>query len=333
LTIVADWHDKTTEAALDPDRPVCDPHHHLWDHPRQRYLVAELLDDIGGGHRVDSTVYVECHRNYRSDGPSALRPVGETEYVHQLTASMQATPGRTRVAAGIVGFADLARGPHVQPVLEAHLKASDRFRGVRHATALDHDKRIHPAHTSPCAGLMVDPAFRSGVACLPEYGLIFDAWLYHHQIPELTQLAQACPRVTIVLNHAGGPLGIGPYAGRRAEVYECWRRHMADLSICDNVFVKLGGLSMKLNGFDWHRQPAPPSSTELADALRPYVEWCIERFGPARCMFESNFPIDRVSSSYTVLWNAFKRLVAGASAQDQAQLLHDTAVRLYRLGN
>lgn len=325
------WRNLTAEPALDPDLPICDPHHHLWADPREPYLVDEFLADLAGGHRVESTVYVECQRAYRTDGPAPFRPVGETEFVHGLTASMQSSSTRTRVAAGIVGFADLSLGAAVEDVLLAHRAASDRFRGIRHASAWDPDPRLHPAHTNPPPGLLARRDFREGFATLGRLGLVFDAWLYFPQLPDLVALARAHPEVSIAVNHAGGPIGIGPYDGRRADVLARWRQYMVELATCDNVFVKLGGLSMKSSGFGWHRRAVPPGSTELAAAMRPYVETCIEYFGSSRCMFESNFPIDRVSGSYTVLWNAFKRLTAPATAAERASLLCGTAVRLYRL--
>jgi len=304
---------------------------HGWTTVDLTRLLPEFLADIAIGHRVERTVYVECQRAYRVDGPAQLRPVGETEFVHRLTAPTQSGAHGPRVAAGIVGFADLTLGAAATEVLVAHLEASDRFRGVRYATAWDADHRIHAAHTNPSQGLLGNPSFRQGFACLRPLGLSFDAWLYHHQIPELADLARAFPDVSIVLNHAGGPVGIGPYAGRRDEVFAIWRRNIAELARCENVFVKIGGLSMKLSGFDWHQRPAPPGSAELAEALRPYYQTCVEHFGSKRCMFESNFPVDRVSCSYTVLWNTFKRLARGASPPERAQLLHDTAARVYRL--
>lgn len=326
-----DWLSRTVEAALDPELALCDPHHHLWEHPGHRYLVDDFLADIAGGHRVVATVYVECHQNYRQDGPGRLRPVGETEFVHASTAALQAASSHTRVAAGIVGFADLTLGAAVQEVLEAHLAASDRFRGVRHASAWDASGIIRPAHTNPPAGLLVRPEFRLGIARLRDLGLSFDAWLYHTQISELVDLARAFPDLAIILDHAGGPLGIGPYAGRRKEVFADWRRNMTELAACDNVVVKLGGLAMTMSGFGWHKRPAPPGSDELAAAMKPYVRACVELFGAPRCMFESNFPVEQASCSYTVLWNAFKRLAREYAPAFRSALLHDTATRVYRL--
>ena len=325
------WLDSTVEEALEPELEICDPHHHLWDYPDSRYLVDEFLADAGGGHRVIQTVFVECLNGYRSDGPEALRPVGETEYVEQLAAASDSAGNATGVAAGIVGFADLSLGAAVRPVLEAHLKASQRFRGIRHVSAWDSSDRIHNAHTNPPEQLLGDGKFREGFACLHELGLSFDAWLYHPQIPELTDLARAFPDTTIVLDHIGGPIGIGPYAGKREEIFAAWHRDITELAESDNVVVKLGGLTMSSAGFRWHKREAPPGSEELAELMGPYYRHCIEKFGANRCMFESNFPVDRLSCSYVVLWNAFKRLSQDYSETERSALFHDTAVRVYRL--
>lgn len=331
MTETLPWLERTREAAIEPELPVCDPHHHLWVYPNSRYLLDELLADIDGGHRVLSTVYVECQQFYRTGGPVELRPAGETEFVESIAAAHARATGRRSVAAGIVGFADLRLGASVLPVLEAHLAASDRFRGVRYATAWDASPDIRRAHTDPPPGLLGDGAFRAGLACLAGLGLSFDAWLYHPQFGELAELAQALPGLTIVLNHLGGPLGIGPYAGRREAVFEAWRSGLARLAQYPNVHVKLGGRTHTMSGFGWHRREQPPGSTELATAMAPYYHAAIELFGPSRCMFESDFPVDRASCSYTVLWNAFKLLTRAYSAAERRALLHDTAVRVYRL--
>jgi predicted TIM-barrel fold metal-dependent hydrolase len=319
------------EEALEPDLPICDPHHHLWDYPDSRYLVDEFLDDLNGGHNITDTVYVECRHGWHTDGPEAMRPVGETMYVERLIADRQTDAGTARVARGIVGFADLALGAAVRPVLAAHLAASHRFRGIRHMTAWDPSDRIHNAQTNPTRALLQDAKFREGFACLADLGLSFDAWVFHPQIPEVTDLARAFPDTTIVLNHVGGPLGIGPYANQREEIFGHWQVNIAELARCPNVVVKLGGLTMSLSGFGWHKRETPPDSGELADAMGPYYRTCIELFGAQRCMFESNFPVDRVSCSYTVLWNAFKRLSRDYSDAERAALFHGTAAKVYRL--
>ena len=326
------WLDQVQEDVLDPDLPICDPHHHLWDHPRSRYLLDELLRDTGSGHRVVATVFVECMSMYRASGIEALRPVGETEFVNGVAAmSASGGYGATRVAAGIVGFADLSLGERVGAVLDAHMAASPRFRGIRHAAAWDASPAVRNSHTNPPPGLLGDARFRRGFAELERRGLTFDAWLYHPQLAELLDLARAVPGTTIVLDHFGGPLGIGPYEGHRAEVLAAWKPAIRALGECENVVVKLGGLVMPINGFGFHRGERPATSDELVAATRDYYLHAIDAFGPGRCMFESNFPVDRASCSYRVLWNSFKRIAAGFSAADRAALFHDTAARVYRL--
>lgn len=327
-----DWLDLVREPPLEPALTIVDPHHHLWD-LNGGYLLDDLLADVAGsGHRVAATVYAQCGYAYHRDAPPALQPVGETAFVAGVAREAERRGAATKVCAGIVGYADMALGDEVRPVLEAHVRAGEgRFSGVRHITAL------HPAFNAsllgrPRARLMADAAFRRGLAQLQAMGLSFDAWLYHTQIDELVDLARAMPELPIALNHLGGPIGIGPYTGRREEARREWLAALAPLARCPNVHLKLGGLSMTLVGFDFHRRAQPPGSDELARAWRPYVEPAIELFGAARCMFESNFPVDKAMCSYGVLWNAFKRITAGASAHDKAWLFARTADRFYRLG-
>lgn len=321
------------ETILEPDLPICDPHHHLWDFPESRYLLPELLADLESGHKVESTVFVECGSFYRASGPEPMRYVGETEFVGGVAAmAASGRYGPILACEGIVGRADLAQGAVVAEVLERHVRAGNgRFKGVRHAGAYDPSPDIRRSHTSPPPGLYALPAFREGFAKLGEAGLSFEAWQYHPQIGEVAALADANPGVAIVLNHVGGPLGIGPYAGKLEEVFARWRPAILDLAKRPNVFVKLGGLGMPICGFGFHRREPKPTSAELAQAWRPYIETCIEAFGPDRGMFESNFPVDRASCDYATLWNALKRTVAGASADEKALLFKDTARRFYRL--
>jgi L-fuconolactonase len=333
----ADWLALTVEEALEPDLPICDPHHHLWDlWPARlalRYLLDEILADVQSGHNVVSTVFIECASMFKADGPEAMRPVGETEFVNGIAAmSASGHYGTARIAAGIIGTADLRLGDAVAAVLDAHLVAGGgRFRGIRLGATWDASAEVPNHRTNPPKGLFLHQDFRAGFAHLAPRQLTFEAWCYHHQIPEVTDLARAFPDTTIILDHCGGPIGIGPYAGKADEVYAQWRAHVTELATCDNVVAKLGGLQMEVNGFGWHMKPRPPTSQELVDATRPYYEYLLEQFGVERCMFESNFPVDEVSCSYTVLWNAFKRLSAGASADEKAKLFHDTAARIYRL--
>jgi predicted TIM-barrel fold metal-dependent hydrolase len=322
------------EATLDPSLPICDPHHHLWDRQGSRYVLDELLSDLAQGHNVASTVFVECMSEYRTSGPEALRPVGETDFVESIArAAERRGPGTPRVAAGIVSYADLTLGAAVDEVLEAHQAASPRFRGIRHASGWHASPDIRNSHTHPPEHLLLDARFRQGFARLARRGLVFDSWQYHPQLADLADLARAFPDTTIILDHVGGPLGIGPYEGKRDEVFREWKRGVAQVAACPNVVVKLGGIAMPINGFDWHKREAPPSSEELAQSQRPYHETCIELFGPVRCMFESNFPVDRVSCSYSTLWNAFKRVASGASPAERASLFHDTAARVYRVAS
>lgn len=329
------WLARHREPVLEPALPIIDPHHHLWDRDGHRYLLDELLADTGSGHNITATVFVECRSMYRESGPESLRPVGETEFVNGVAAqSASGIYGPMRACEGIVGLADLTLGGAVDEVLEAHIAAAPaRFRGIRHAAGWDASDEVRNSHTNPPPGLLGDARFREGVARLAAHGLGFEAWLYHPQIPELTALARAHPEVSIVFDHFGGPLGIGPYAGKRDQIFATWKRDIAELATCANVVAKLGGINMAINGFGWHKRPQPPSSEELVAATGDWYRHAIDCFGPGRCMFESNFPVDKLSCSYAVLWNAFKRLAAGFSGTEKAALFHDTAARVYRLGS
>ena len=327
------WLAATTEEPIDPGRPLCDPHHHLWDgrefafYRDPRYLLDELLADTGSGHNIVSTVYIECRSMYRASGPEALRPVGETEFVNGVAAmSASGQYGATRACAGIVGFADLMLGDAVRPVLEAHLGAGGgRFRGIRHSASWDPSDGVRNSLSNPPEHLYRQPEFRHGFAHLGALGLSFELWLYHPQLPDAVELARAFPDTPMILNHFGGPLGIGPYAGKREEIFPQWQANITELAKCENVYAKLGGLQMDINGFGWHERPEPPSSAALAQATAPYHEFCIEQLGVERCMFESNFPVDSLSCSYNVLWNSFKRIAAGCSEDEKRNLFHDTA--------
>jgi predicted TIM-barrel fold metal-dependent hydrolase len=327
------WLDQRREEILEPALPIVDPHHHLWDHPGERYLFDDLLADIGSGHDIRATVFIQCTAMYRADGPEELKPVGETEFVNGI-AAMSATGryGPARVCAGIVGLVDLTLGDRVEPVLQAHLRAAGpRFRGVRNRTAWHPSPEIRSNLSSPPPGPLENPAFAEGARVLVRHALPLDIWAYHTQLPLVLALARAVPELTIVVDHVGGPLGVGPFAGRRAEVFPAWQRDMRALAACPNVVVKLGGLAMQVNGFDFHLAELPPSSPMLAAAWRPCIETCIEAFGADRCMFESNFPVDKGMCGYAVLWNAFKLLAGGATATEKTALFSGTASRVYAL--
>ena len=333
-----DWLALTQEPTLEPDIPICDPHHHFWDFrtqriPFQRYLLHELADDINSGHNVRSTVFVEARSMYRADGPDEMKPVGEVEFVQGLAAASAAgLYGPGRAAAAIVGHANLNLGGQVKPVLEALQAASpNRFRGIRHSVTWDPNPAVENTAAHAAEGQMSSDNFRAGAKVLAGMGLSLEGWMFFPQMPELAQFAKAVPDLTIILNHIGGLLRDGPYANRDEEVMAAWRKGIAAAAECPNVVIKLGGIGMPRTGFDWHLREQPIGSEELAGSMAPLMNYCIEQFGPNRCMFESNFPVDKVSYSYNVMYNAFKRLSKDYSATERADMLHDTAARVYRI--
>ncbi len=335
-----DWLALTSEAPLEPELPICDPHHHFWDRrlariPHQRYQLDELMADTGSGHNIRSTVFIECRSMYRRDGPQEMRPVGEVEYVQgQAAASASGLDGPTRAAAAIIGHADLNLGEGVAPVLEALQAASpNRFRGIRHSVTWDPHPEVENSALHKIEGQLKTDRFRAGARVLAKMGFTLEGWCYHPQLADMAAFAKAVPELTIILNHVGGLLREGPYANKDAEIMANWRKGIAAVAACPNVVVKLGGLGMVRCGFDWHTREKPIGSEELAPAMAPFIDYCIEKFTPARCMFESNFPVDKVSFSYNVMWNAFKRMSKGFSATERAAMFHDTAARVYRIGS
>jgi predicted TIM-barrel fold metal-dependent hydrolase len=333
IPVRPDWLSQRREEILEPELAIIDPHHHLWERPDTRYLLSDLLEDLGSGHNIISTVFMECRAMYRRDGDADLKPVGETEFVNGIAAmSASGGYGPVRICEGIVGHANLQIGSRVKRVLEALIAAGGgRFRGIRHISAWHADPEARGSAVTAPSELLLDAQFREGFACLAPLGLTFDAWMYHTQLADLVDLARAFPNTQIVMNHVGGPINIGPYAGKRDAVTAEWSKQIKALAACPNVNMKLGGLGMRLFGFAFYEEPKPPSSETLAKAWRPYIETCIEAFGPGRCMFESNFPVDKGSCSYANLWNAFKRITAGCSAAEKAELYRTTAARIYRL--
>jgi predicted TIM-barrel fold metal-dependent hydrolase len=337
------------EPVLEPALPIVDPHHHLWDrtglqpqavrHPFEhvlrlhpRYLFDDLMADLKRGHNVQATVFVECGAMYRAEGAPEMRPLGEVEFVNGAAAmSASGLYGEARACAAIVGHADLMLGDRVAAVLEAQMTAAHRFRGIRHSCAWDADPNVLGPLARRPPGLFREAQFREGFARLAPLGLSFDAWLLEPQLDDLIDLARAFPDTAVVLDHVGTPLGIGAYAGQREARFPCWRDNIRALAQSENVCVKLGGLAMPFAGFDSCLATPPASSEHLAKEWAPYIETCIESFGPQRCMFESNFPVDALTCTYDVLWNAFKHIVAGCSESEKSALFSGTAARFYRI--
>ena len=335
FTVRPDWLARREEDILEPDLPIIDPHHHLIDRPGHgTYLLADLLADLASGHNVVATVYLEWLSMYRADGPLAMRPLGEVEFANGVAAMCASGAyGKIRACAGIVGHAELTLGSGLAKVLEAMMAAAGgRFRGVRFIACTDPDQAQWGVNLMRPQGLLLDKTVREGFAQLEPHGLSFDTWVYHPQLGDVVDLARAFPGTQICVDHVGGPIGLGRYKCKRDAVFVEWSRSIRELAACPNVHVKLGGMGMPMFGFDFVLGEIAPSSEQLAAAWRPYVETCIEAFGPKRAMFESNFPVDKVSYGYGVYWNACKRLAKGMSSAEKADLFHGTASRFYRLG-
>jgi predicted TIM-barrel fold metal-dependent hydrolase len=328
------WHAKADpEPILEPELPIVDTHHHTWDMPGYRYLLHDLLADLNTGHKVVATVFNECHAMYRARGPQEMKPVGEVEFCAGVAAmSDSGLYGPTRICAGIVGHADLTLGDRVAGVLEAEIAAGGgRFKGIRYGAAWDDDPIIGNSHVAKGPGVHRSAAFREGLKQLTKLGLSFDAWIFFHQVPEVTELARLYPDANIVLCHMGGVLGYGRWAGRKDEIFGQWKAGMTELAKCPNVSVKIGGLMMRLGAIDYLHLDKPPTSQQLADAWRPYAGTCLELFGADRCMVESNFPVEKMGIGYAGLFNALKRIASGASADEKQALFSGTAKRVYRL--
>ena len=326
------WLATLQEEVLEPTLPIIDPHHHLWVRSGYTYLMPELAADLESGHNIVATVFAECHSMYRKEGPKAERSLGETEFVRgQAAMSASGAFGRARACDVMFGNVDLTLGSAVEPILEQHIAASDgRFRGVRISSGWHADKKIGNVTEQP--NLLIDPRVSEAAAVLSRMGLSLDCWLYHPQLDEVAQLADAHPGLTIILNHIGSPILGGPYRGKTDEVFKVWKAAITRVSDRNNVFIKLGAMPIRMPGFEGDRS-LPPGSAEVAAAWRPWMETCIEAFGPARSMYESNFPVQKRWCSYQVCWNAFKRISASASASDKADLFAGAAARAYRLEN
>jgi len=326
------WLAKRTEEAIEPELEIVDAHHHLWDY-ETRYGLYELDDlraDTNSGHHIVETVFIDCGANYLTDGLKAMAPVGETIYVAGRAAESDRTDGAP--ISAIVSHVDLTLGAAVGEVLDRHIEeAGGRFRGIRHAGARADDPSVPPSRTEPPANLYRQASFQTGARALAERGLSFDAWQYHHQLDAVADLARAVPELTIIVNHLGGPLGTGRYAGHQAEVYAQLRFGLAAVAKFDNVVLKVGGIGMTRFGVNWDQNELPPTSDDVVARWQDTVGFAIETFGPSRCLFESNFPVDGETVGYATLWNAFKKMSVSYSASERADLFAGTARRVYQL--
>ena len=324
------WLAQLEEEIIEAELRIVDPHHHFWKQSRWgRYLLDDLWADTESGHRVEKTVFLECHAEYYQDGSEERRPLGETEFVAGLAAEAAESEDHPVRVGAIVGNADLGIGARVEEVLQVHLEKSDLFRGIRYSASWDADAEV--GGSGHGREVYRGERFREGFAKLAPLGLSFDAWNFFTQLFELVELARVFPETSIIMDHLGGPVGIGRYADREDELFAVWREKMTELSRCENVVLKLGGLGMPHVGYGWHEQARPPGSEVVAAAYRPYFMHAMETFGPERCMFESNFPVDKLSMSYQVLWNAFKLVAADFSPDEKKALFAGTAERVYRL--
>lgn len=339
IPVRPDWLATLEEEPLEPDLPIVDSHHHLYDRPGSRYLLDDILLDFANGHNVRASVFVQARAMLRADAPPIEQPIGETEFANGVAAMCASgIYGETRICAAIVGYADLMRGDEIKPVLERHIAVAGgpvadggRFRGVRQSLTWDADASLtNPAY--PLSEHMMDsPGFRAGFSHLAPLGLSFEAWAFFHQLRRVSALARAFPETQIVLNHCGGVIGIAGYQGRRDEVFQKWKAGLLELASCPNVMIKLSGLGMRLGGFGFEARDRAPSSTELAVAWRPWIATCIEAFGPSRCMYGSNFPVDKGSYAHGVGLNALKRLAQAASSEEKADIFWRSAATFYRL--
>ena len=327
------WLDSVSEEIVDPDRRIVDPHHHLW-HARMmpEYLLDDLWADTGSGHRVEQTVFMECRAEYREDGPEHLRSLGEVDFVVEIAEASRKDAGQAEIAA-LISHVDLCRGEAVAEDIAAHEQAAKGlFRGIRDAGASEQaDPDALMIRGQAPADLYARDDFRTGMRVLGRLGHTYDTWHYHHQNPAFAELARAVPDTRMVLDHFGTPLGVGLYAGRRDEIFAQWKKDVAEIARCENVVAKLGGMAMPDNGFGWMGRATPPTSDEFVEAQAPWYHHMIDCFGPDRCMFESNFPVDRLSISYPILWNGIKKIAARYSEAEQEAMFSGTATRIYRL--
>lgn len=326
-----DWYRQAEEPAIDPGRKIIDPHFHFFSGFGHNYLAEDLLADVGGGHNVVAMVYVEGNADFFKMGGAT----GEVRFAITEGARMRAMQNSRNPicdpVAGIVAYADL-RAPDIDDQLDAlAMSAEGRLRGIRNTSAWDASPEVRNGHTKPPQGMLADPKFIAGLRRLARRNLTFDSLAYHPQISELAALARQVPEATIVCNHLGGPIGVGPYKNKMEDFFGAWKIDMSDLASCQNVLVKLGGMAMSYSGWDWHKRASAPSSEEYFSTYYKWYDHAINAFGPGRCMFEGNFPVDKVSISYGNLWNAFKKIASDLSSGEKEQLFFSTASRAYRL--
>ena len=329
-----EWITQVKEEIIDPQLPIIDPHHHLWNGDNQLagsfpYLIENLNEDTFSGHNIVGTIFMECAQGYYLNGEEKYKPVGETEFVINLIKDSKKLPESTNIM-GIIGYANLMLGTDVKDVLDEHLsKGEGLFKGIRHAAGWDKNNEIHNSHSNPIENIYYDKNFIKGAEELINLNLTFDAWHYHHQITDLSIFAERYPELIIIHDHFGGPLGVGPYEGKREEIFKKWKDDISLLSESKNVYAKLGGLAMPVNGWNFHKQDKPASSDQIVDLHQQYYLHTINCFGADRCMFESNFPVDRRSVTYHILWNAFKKMVSDYSDEDKNKLFFKNAKDVY----
>ena len=337
LPVRQEWLNQLIEDPILPNIPIIDPHHHLWDVGFGRYYIEELLEDINSsGHNILSTVYIMSSSNtkiYSKDGLEEFKPLTEIEFATSEGKRADLIPNnRVKVNASIVGSVDLTYGNKLQPVLEKAVNISEgRLKGIRMLLASHTDPRISSGAVKSDLGLMLHPNFIDGAKCVQDANLSLDFWIYHTQLNEMEKIARALPDLTIILNHIGGPIHIGEYEGKQAATHREWRSAMMRLSRIPNINVKLGGLGMAVNGAKFHNSKFPPNSVQLSDIWKPWIYETIDMFGFDRCMFESNFPVDKGSCSYGALWNAFKIIAKDMSDDEINKLFSKNAAKIYKI--
>ena len=337
LPVRQEWLNQHIEDPISPNIPIIDPHHHLWDVGFGRYYIEELLEDINSsGHNILSTVYIMSSSNtkiYSKDGLEEFKPLTEIEFATSEGKRADLIPNnKVKVNASIVGSVDLTYGNKLQPVLEKAVNISEgRLKGIRMLLASHTDPRISSGAVKSDLGLMLHPNFIEGAKCIQNANLSLDFWIYHTQLNEMEKIARSLPDLTIILNHIGGPIHLGEYEGKQAATHREWRSAMMRLSRIPNINVKLGGLGMAVNGAKFHNNKFPPNSVQLSDVWKPWIYETIDMFGFDRCMFESNFPVDKGSCSYGALWNAFKILAKDMSDDEINKLFSKNAAKIYKI--